>query len=151
MKAKLVMSLALLVLSLPTCASMAATPAAKAAPAKRALSTQYAMTAGDILALTSTNMLNAMKLVDVPLMVSFDGEGKKLEVAIFGTRSSVDGLGGAKATIEDFLKTGMPVINTLAEQMGLELTESQVTILYMNRNDSFKQVVRRENGVYVMD
>lgn len=146
--------LALMVLVLAMCswstAVRAADAPAKAAPAKKSLASSYSVTVGDMVALNLTNLLNAMKPIDAPMMVAYDNDEKKLEVAIFGGRSSVDGFNGAKASIEEFLAAGKPMVEMVCEQFGIELADNQLRVLYFNRNDSFKLIVTRDNGVYLM-
>ena len=148
--AKLVVLVSMITLCLSASLVSAEEPAAKPAPVKKLLTSPYSVTVGDVLALNLSNVVNAMKPIDAPMVVSYDKDEKKIEVAIFGARSSADGYNGAKAAIEDFLKAGLPMLKMVSEQFGVDLTDDQLRILYFNRNDGFKLILSRENGIYVM-
>lgn len=125
-----------------------AVPAAKPKPVAATLATTYSMTMGDMLAITVGMLLNGMKPIDMPILVSYERDEKLLEIALLGQRNTVD---GAKEMIEEFLQKGQPIVNAVAEQYGVTLSDSQVRIYYWNRLDGYKEIVRREQGHYVVD
>jgi hypothetical protein len=89
-----------------------------------------------------------MKPMDVPLLVVFDRESKKLECYVFGTQGSVD---NGKRVLEEFqLKGGTLVAAFVATAYNSALTEQDISFVYLNRYDENKEVVRRENGRYVV-
>ena len=126
----------------------AAPPVAKPKPVSVTLSTTYSMTTGEMLAISLNMLLNGMKPVDVTMLVSYDRDEKVLEIGLLGQRNTVD---GAKEIIEEFLAKGQPIVTNVAEQYGVTLTDAQVRIYYLNRLDSFKEIVRREQGHYIVD
>jgi hypothetical protein len=119
----------------------------KAKP-KKSMAMPYTPTLGELLALSASQLLATMKPFDAPVMVAYDRDAKNLEVGIFGIQSSVD---WAKKSVEEFRQKAVPLIQFVAlEGYGVELTDEDITIVYLNRTSENAEVLRREKGKYIV-
>jgi hypothetical protein len=111
-----------------------------------ALDKTYPVTLGQMIATSATTFLQTLKPVDAPMMAIYNG--KKIEIWVLGVRSSAD---GAQETLENFQQKGWPPMVAMIQGLyGVKLQEQQVVVVYRNREDDIKEVVRRENGRYIV-
>lgn len=110
------------------------------------LTKAYSVTLGQAVAGTISTLLATLKPIDSPMMAVCDGD--KIEIWIFGGRGSAD---GARSTLEEFQQKASPVIAGIVGSIyGVELADDQMTLVYMNRFDSNKEIMRREDGKYLV-
>lgn len=134
-------------------ASLMSGPAAGAQEAKSlakpVLSKPYTPVLGEMIASTVSGVLATAKASESPLSVAYDKQLGKIVVVMMGTHGSVD---GAKSAVDNFRKNAMPVIaDAIAKQYAVALDEdSQLLLVYQNRSKAYAEVVRRENGQYVV-
>ena len=111
-----------------------------------ALSKPYTVTLGQMVATSATTILQTLKPIDAPMMAIFNGE--KLEIWVLGVRSSPD---GAQETLEKFQQTAWPPLVAMIQGLyGVKLNDQQVVLIYRNRDADIHEVIRRENGRYVV-
>ena len=149
MKAALMVVLASVVLfgSLPAIA--ASDPDTSTTPPPRALLTKpYAPVLGEMIALTLSDFFATAKLIDSPIMASYDRATQKVEIIMFGVRASAD---GAKESVSDFLAKGFPLIEAVVSSVyGPRLDEDQLRVIYYNRLNANKEILRWEGGQYII-
>ena len=110
------------------------------------LSKTYAVTLGQMVAASATTFLQTLRPIDAPMMAIFNG--RKIEIWVLGVRSSPD---GAKETLEKFQeKAWLPLVAMIQGLYGVKLNDQQVVVIYRNRDEDIKEVMRRENGQYVV-
>jgi hypothetical protein len=108
------------------------------------LSKTYNVTLGQMIAVSSTTILQTLKPIDAPMMAMFDG--KKIEIWVLGARSTAD---GAQETLEKFQEKAWPPLVAMIQGLyGVKLSDQQVTVIYRNRDADNREVMRRENGQY---
>jgi hypothetical protein len=121
----------------------------RAADARRppvALSKPYTVTLGQMVAGSATTFLQTLRPIDAPMMAIFNGE--KVEIWVLGVRSTPD---GAKETLEKFQDTAWPPLVAMIQGLyGIKLNDQQVVVIYRNRDADINEVIRRENGRYVV-
>jgi hypothetical protein len=118
----------------------------RAADARRpsVLNKPYTVTLGQMVAASTTTILQTLQPIDAPMMAIFNGE--KIEIWVLGARSSPD---GAKESLEKFQDKAWPHLVPMIEALyGVKLNDQQVTVVYRNRVEDNKEVIRRENGRY---
>ena len=112
------------------------------------LSKVYTPTLGEMIAQTITEVLGIMKPIDAPILAVYERDEKKIELSVMGGRSSVD---AAKQALDDLRAKGYPLIGYfVGADYHASLDDTDVTLIYLNRFDGYKEVVRRENGRYVV-
>lgn len=112
------------------------------------LSKVYAPTLGEMVAQTITQVLVVFKPIDAPMLAVYDKGMKKVELSVMGGRNSVD---GAKQSLDELREKGYPLIALVVGQTyHVSIDDADITLVYVNRLDSYKEVVRRENGRYVV-
>ena len=80
--------------------------------------------------------------------VIYNRESKKVEIAILGSRSSVD---GAKETLDEFRQKAMPmVVGVVQAGYGVQMDDDQLAVIYLNHWAGNKETARRENGQYIV-
>jgi hypothetical protein len=110
------------------------------------LNQPYPVTLGQMIATSASTILETLKPVDAPMMAIFNGE--KLEIWVLGARSTPE---GAKETLEIFQRKGwLPLVAMIQGLYGVKLREDQVVVIYRNRGEDIQEVMRRENGTYVV-
>lgn len=110
------------------------------------LSKTYAVTLGQMVAASATTILQTLRPIDAPMMAIFNGE--KIEIWVLGVRSTPN---GAKETLETFQEKGWPPLVAMIQGLyGVKLKDQQVVVIYRNREAEIKEVMRRENGQYVV-
>lgn len=124
-------------------------PDTSTTPPPRALLTKpYAPVLGEMIALTLSDFFATVKLNDVPIMASYDRTTKKVEIIMFGSRASAD---GAKESVADFLAKGFPLIEAVVSSVyGPRLDEDQLRVIYYNRLNANKEILRWEGGQYII-
>jgi len=111
-----------------------------------ALGKPYAATLGQMIAASATTILQTFKPIDAPMMAIFNGE--KIEIWVLGVRSSPN---GAQETLENFQERAWPPMVAMIQGLyGVKLNDQQVVVIYRNRGADIKEVMRRENGRYVV-
>ncbi|HET9328872.1 MAG TPA: hypothetical protein VFQ05_19065 [Candidatus Eisenbacteria bacterium] len=122
--------------------------AQEAKTAKSALSKPYTPVLGEMIASTISGVLATSRTFDGALTATYDKQADKIVVILMGSQNSVD---GAKSTMDGFRKNAMPVVaGAIQRQYGVTLNEdSQLLLVYQNRLKA-TEVVRRENGLYVV-
>jgi len=121
----------------------------KKAISKPVLSKPHTAVLGEMIASTVSGVLATAKASDSPLTVAYDRGSEKVVIVMMGTHGSVD---GAKAACETFRKNAMPLVEgVISAQYGVDLDEqSQVVLVYQNRSKANAEVIRRENGQYLV-
>lgn len=110
------------------------------------LSKAYTVTLGHSIAATVSTFLAALKPVNASMLAIYSDE--KIEVWVIGGRSSMD---GAKETLEEFREKALPGVQGIVGAIyGVDLKDEQVTVVYLNSYAGNKEVLRRENGQYVV-
>jgi len=110
-----------------------------------ALNKTYAVTLGQMVAASTTTILQTLHTIDAPMMAMFNGE--KIEIWVLGSRSSPD---GARETLENFQDKAWPRLVPMIQALyNIKLSDRQVTVVYRNREQDNIEVIRRENGQYV--
>lgn len=110
------------------------------------LSKTYSVTLGQMVAASATTFLQTLKPIDAPMMAIFNGE--KIEIWVLGVRSTPH---GAKETLGKFQENGWPPMVAMIQGLyGVKLNDQQVVVIYRNREADIKEVVRRENGQYIV-
>ncbi len=130
--------------------ALAATdPDTSTTPPPRALLTKpYVPVLGEFIALTLSDFFATAKIVDSPIMASYDRATKKVEIIMFGVRASAD---GAKESVGDFLTKGLPLIEAVTSSVyGVRLDEDQFRVIYYNRLKENEEVLRWDGGQYII-
>ena len=153
MKRSLLVALA--ALALPLVAQAQTSPATTGAPtlAHALLSKPYPMTQGDMVALTMTEYMPLAKAMnwgfDATVVACYDHPSGKIDVSVYGVRSSVD---EAKAALEYFLHTVFPVLgNAVSQNLRVRLEETDLTLVYYDRTHESREIVRRFDGKYIVN
>jgi hypothetical protein len=110
------------------------------------LLTPYSARLGDVVALQIGITMLSLRVVDAPTSVYFDPSTKSVNIVIFGQRGTVE---GAKEVLEDVRGALGKLAPQLKAQYGAELDDSNVTIIYRNRNKDSVELLRREGGKYI--
>ena len=106
----------------------------------------YTVTLGQMVAASTTTILATLQPIDAPMMALFTG--KKIEIWVLGARSSSD---GAQETLEKFQEKAWPRLVPMIQALyDVKLNDQQVTVVYRNREEDNKEIIRRENGRYVV-
>jgi len=106
----------------------------------------YATKVGDLAALQIGSTLISLRAVDAPTSVHFDPSAKTVNVLIYGQRSSVE---GAKEILEGVRAMLSKIAPQLKAQYGAEIDDTNVTLIYYNRNKDNAELLRREGGKYI--
>ena len=110
------------------------------------LNQTYAVTLGQMIAVSATTILQTFKPIDAPMMAIFNGE--KIEIWVLGARSTPD---GARETLHKFQEKAWPTLVAMIQGLyGVKLNDQQVVVIYRNREADIKEVMRLENGQYVV-
>jgi hypothetical protein len=118
------------------------------------LSKPQVSTLGDMIALSMTQLVQVVRANEswtfsADVIGSYDREASKIQVSVYGTRTSVD---EAKAGLEYFRAKIFPVLAAqIAKTYRVTLTESDLTLAYFNRAQNFREIVRREANKYVVN
>lgn len=119
--------------------------AADAQRPSNALNKTYTVTLGQMIAASTTTILQTLQPIDAPMMAMFNGQ--KIEIWVLGARSSAD---GARETLENFQDKAWPRLVPMIQALyNIKLSDRQVTVVYRNREQDNIEVIRRENGQYV--
>ena len=111
-----------------------------------ALNKPYAVTLGQMIAGSATTFLQTLRPIDAPMMAIYNG--KKIEIWVLGVRSTSE---GAQETLEKFQdKAWPPLVAMIQGLYGVKLNDQQVVVVYRNRDDEIQEVMRRENGRYIV-
>ncbi len=120
--------------------------AADAQPPSNVLNKAYTVTLGQMVAASATTILQTLQPIEAPMMAIFNG--KKIEIWVLGARSSPD---GAKETLEKFQDKAWPRLVPMIQALyDVKLNDQQVTVVYRNRGEDNTEVIRRENGRYIV-
>ena len=80
------------------------------------------------------------------MMAIFNGE--KLEIWVLGAREHA---GRRQGDARDLPARGwLPLVAMIQGLYGVKLREDQVVVIYRNRGEDIQEVMRRENGTYVV-
>ena len=147
---RLVMALLVLGLSAPLVAG-AQSSTSKLPKSSSPLAQPYAMTMGDVAALSMTAYASVIRATsggyDAPVIVTFNRETQQLVIRIFGARS---GLEEAKSSVNRFRNEVQPMLTAyVAVMTGVQIDDSQISLAYLDRNQT-KEIVRYEGGRYVV-
>ena len=144
--------LAILVcLSVPMVAGAAQPAASKPSNSASVLLQPYSMKMGDVAALSMTQYASVIRSTsggyDAPVVVTFNRDTQRLVAQVFGARSSVE---SAKSSLERFQTEVLPLLTAYVAVMhGVKIDESQISIVYLDRNQT-KEIVRLEGGKFVV-
>jgi len=117
-------------------------------PPRAVLTKPYAPVLGEMMAFTLSDFFATAKIVDSPILASYDKATKKIEIIMFGARASAD---GAKESVGDFLAKGLPLIEAVVSSVyGPRLDEDQLRVIYYNRLKENEEVLRWEGGQYII-
>ena len=144
------LAVSMLLVGIVSTIAHAQTPADTAATEypRATLSKVYAPTLGEMVAQTITQTLVVLKPIDAPILAAYDRQEKKIELAVMGSRGSVD---SARQTLDELRVKGYPLIAYfVGVTYHVSVDDTDVTLVYLNRYDNYKEVVRRENGRYVV-
>jgi len=147
---RLIMAILVWSLSVPM---VAGAQSAKSKPSSSAsvLLQSHAMVMGDIAALSMTQYASVIRSTsggyDAPVVVTFSRDSKRLVAQVFGARTGVE---SAKSSLEQFRTEVLPLLTAYVAVMhGVKIDESQVSMVYLNRNET-KEIVRLEGGKFVV-
>ncbi len=142
-----------LLLPLLSAACLLAAPARAGAPDRAGsdlLSKPYPYTVGDAVAARAQGIFRTLAGLESPTLVYYDRDTRAIVVEIVGGAEDVE---GAKREIEAYVEAVREsVVPAARKHFHVELRERDVTYVYYGTNDADSQieVVRRENGVYVV-
>ena len=118
------------------------------ARASEALAKPYVLKLGEMVAIYARQALIAGGFSDVPVITFYNRDRQTVGVAVYGTRGTVD---GAKESLDKYRAFLTDTFAAMAEGMyGVKLGDSDFTLIYYNHYDKNKELVRRENGQYVI-
>jgi hypothetical protein len=158
---------ALILLAAAFCVTpaVAQTPSTSETPAapRAILTTPYAATLGDMIALTMSAGMPIVKAtisgVDAPVIFAYDRGSQKIVVSVYGDPVQSDIFGNstggpvdrAKGALEFFRSKAFPLLGSLVSQtFNVSLSESDLTLVYLNRKNSNREVIRREGNRYLV-
>ena len=133
---------------LAAAALLLAAPPARAH--NRALSKPYEYTVGDAIAARTQGIFRVVAGLEASTLVYYDREERNIVVEIVG---GTDDLEGAKREIGGFVEAIRANVTAYAKRRhGIELSDADVTLIYYYATDEDlpEEVVRRENGVFVV-
>lgn len=123
------------------------TTQAPAAPKGTGLKAEWTPQAGDI---AGERIVGALRLrgdLDAPMTAKWDREKGQIVVTIGGARSKVE---ESKETLEKMRSVILRDVKpALARELGYELAETDLVLVYVNRNTG-KEVVRFTNNAYLV-
>ena len=106
------------------------------------------ITTGQLLALSVPGIVKNSGLFDGSMVAVYNKDKKKIELRVFGAKTTVD---GAKGTLEVFKTNGLdPLIGTLAEMYGVPLVQNDFVLTYLNRYKDNQEIIRLEDGQYII-
>ena len=112
------------------------------------LARSYQPTVGEVLAADLFQVMVAIRATSDFTTVAYDKTSRTIVLSILGGDSSVD---GAKRAIEELRSKAIDRLSYRAEStLGVALEDADFTIRYLNRNQEYREVVRREGGRYVI-
>jgi hypothetical protein len=128
--------------------SMALLLVVSAASGSENLAKPYALKAGEVIALFTYPALMSAGLNVAPVLAFYDKDAQTIDVAVYGTSSTVD---GAKQTLEKYRAYLTGGLATMVEATyGVKLGDADFTLIYYDRSSKNKERVRFEGGEYVI-
>lgn len=114
------------------------------------LARAYAPAVGELIASDLGQLLAATRPLgaDVQTMAHYTKDARRLVVSILGPTQTAD---EAKAAIEYLRKQAWEPMEYRTELLfGIKLQDADVTIRYLDKGKDYKELIRRENGKYVI-
>jgi hypothetical protein len=144
-----------LALDLPNAANTPAAPAA-------ILSKPYVATLGDMIALTMTSHMTIVQTLDAnvrsPITLTYDHTSRKIVATVYGDPHVTDAWGNsrgivdqAKFSLEYFRTKVFPLLSgVITRTYNVTVSDSDLTLVYLDRTAAMKEVLRREADKYVV-
>ena len=149
MKRRVLVLCTLVALATPAFALDTPAPSAPTLPAA-VLTKPYAVTLGDMLAICITQTMPVLKSpwgFDADVLANYDHESGKIQITIYGSRTSVD---EAKVTVESFRSKVLPLMFArVSKSYHVGLDESALTVIYVTKA-TMREVIRRESEKYLV-
>jgi len=138
------------------------TPAPAPTSPAAILSKTYAVTLGDMIASTMTAQMPIVQALDTnvrsPITCTYDRTAQKIVATVYGNPNVTDVWGNskgvvdqAKTSLEYFRAKVFPVLSTMvAKTYDVTVSESDLTLVYLDRTANMKEVLRREADKYLV-
>lgn len=131
----------------PTAQAAPTSTRESAAPKGSGLSAAWTPQLGDVVAERIVGRLRLRGDLDAPMTGRWDRERQQILITIGGARSKVE---QSKETLEKMHSAIVRELKPeLARELGHELAETEVSLIYVNRK-SGKEIVRFTNGSYLL-
>lgn len=153
-----ILSLFLCALGVFAAPAIADTPSSQPSQAV-VLSTPYPATIGDMIAFTMTQNMSVVQALDSnvpsPIVCAFDHGTQKITVTIYGDPRTWGRSPGrvdqAKFSLEYFRTKVFPLLAPIVTKTyNVALTDSDLTLIYLDRTAKMREVLRREADTYLV-
>lgn len=136
----LAFALLLLIVTPPTSVGQGSAPHPAAV-----LSKPYTPTLGDMVALSMSELMTALKGdMDAPSIAIYDREAKKVAVLVYGSKRTIDGAKESLDRMREKMEARSAIVGELYQ---VTLSTSDFGFVYYNGT---KEIVRWEEGKYVV-
>lgn len=119
----------------------------RASARPRAILTKpYTPQLGDMIALTTAQLMTGLKTINAPTLTVYDRDAKRIGVFVYGQKATLD---RAKTAL-DGLRDGMTsMIDAVGEIYGVKLDEKDFEYAYYDAANG-KELVHWANGTYTL-
>jgi len=131
-----------------TCCSSQPVSSQQKAPARpRAILTKpYTPQLGDMIALTTAQLMTGLKTISAPTLTYYDRDAKRIGVYVYGQKATLD---RAKSTLDE-LRDGMTgMIDAVGQIYGVKLDEKDFEYAYYDAATD-KELVHWADGTYMI-
>lgn len=129
------------------CSSRPVSSQEKAPARPRAILTKpYTPQLGDMIALTTAQLMTGLKTINAPTLTAYDRDAKRIGIFVYGQKATLD---RAKATL-DGLREGMTTMTDVVGAIyGVKLDEKDFEYAYYDAANG-KELVHWADGTYTL-
>lgn len=110
------------------------------------LTKPYTPQLGDMIALTTAQLMTGLKTINAPTLTAYDRDAKRIGIFVYGQKATLD---RAKGTL-DGLREGMTtMIDVVGEIYGVKLDEKDFEYAYFDAATG-KELVQWADGTYTL-
>jgi len=106
----------------------------------------YTPQLGDMIALTTAQLMTGLKTINVPTLTVYDRDVKRIGILVYGQKATLD---RAKATLDGLRESMTGMMDAVGENYGVSLDEKDFEYAYYDAT-SGRELVHWANGTYTI-